>query len=156
MSFFHRLCPSLVALLLAHGAVAKTADVPLAELVSRAHVIVVGTVLSQNYSEGEGGMIYTTTEIQVENGVKGTAAATVQVRTIGGAVNGFAVHAPSEARFTAGERVVLYLEPEDGLFRTVGKAQGKQRVVGNQVHRIGHREPYGSLSSLLEEIERLR
>jgi hypothetical protein len=104
------------------------------ELVSRSHSIVQGDILSSNtYRSADGKLILTSYTVQVEDTLKGSAAGTVMVTTIGGQIGNTVLHVSGMPVFQTGEKAVLFLE-QTGKYTTVfGLNQGKFAVSNGQV-----------------------
>lgn len=95
------------------------------QLVAKSSVIVEGTVVSTNAVENNGA-IYTDTVINVARAIKGRTDATITVREIGGELDGRITKVYGTAEFHAGERVLVFLEPNPrGGFRTIDLFVGK-------------------------------
>jgi PKD repeat protein len=95
------------------------------QLIAKSPVIVDGTVLS-TAAVGRDGSIVTDTRIEVARAVKGDAAGTITVRETGGIVGDRITKIFGTPEFTAGERVLLFLEPSPrGGYRTIDLYVGK-------------------------------
>ncbi len=101
------------------------------ELVRSSAAVVQGEVLKvSSFWEPSGRIIVSEALVQVQEKVFGAAPSVVVVRTFGGTVNGYTVEAHGFPKFSAGERVLLYLEAEkDGVSRVNGYQQGHYRIV---------------------------
>lgn len=104
-----------------------------ADMTRRADVIVQGTVVRQSAAWDEAhARIYTITEIQVAEALKGGAApgAIVAVRQLGGVADGIVQSIPGNARFAAAEEVLVFLDRDETLpwHYVIGMAQGKYTV----------------------------
>lgn len=100
------------------------------ELVRRSDAIVVGKVLrSESRWSGDGRLIFTESEVEVREVVKGGPATLVRVQELGGVVDGLEQRVQGMASFSPGEEVLLFLQPR-GMrhFHLVGMAQGKYRL----------------------------
>ena len=97
----------------------------------QAEVIVVATATSQSSSWADNRLrIYTDTNFEVEQTVKGDVGGVIIVRQLGGQVGDVAQVAAGAPVFVPGERYVLFLDPRpDGKFRVVGFSQGCYPVV---------------------------
>ena len=95
------------------------------QLIAKAPVIVEGTVVSSTAVD-RGGAIWTESTIEVSRNIKGEAARTITVREIGGVLDDRATKIFGTPEYTAGERVLLFLDqaPQGG-FRTVDLFVGK-------------------------------
>ena len=103
------------------------------DLVRTSASIVEGEVLAvQSRWTADGRIIVTDATVRVSSTLAGEAAPVVRVKTFGGTVGGFTVEAHGFPTFRAGERVLLFLEPdtEAGRLRVNGYQQGHYRVVG--------------------------
>ena len=99
----------------------------LGHLCRNADVIVHGEVLRLQ-SAWEDGRIITRTTVRVAAALKGRPGNEVVVRSLGGVVGRTGQVAHGEARFAAGEELVLFLSDLGGEYRAVGMAQGKFEV----------------------------
>jgi len=130
-----RLAPAaLAAALVGAGGAAATllARLDLAEIVEASHLVVVGTVASQQ-SRWDGGSIVTVSTIDVERTVKasGEEPGTVAVTTLGGEVGDVGLWVPGESSFEVGARYLVFARrTKDGsTLRVTGMAQGCLRIV---------------------------
>lgn len=108
------------------------------QLVNESHLIVAGTVLSQEVTKDFTGFPVTDTQIQVEHVYKGKAASTVEVRVAGGETEDMIYEVSEDAgpTFEIGERVVVFLsdnkgkipDPDSFGYFVVGQGQGKFRI----------------------------
>ena len=99
----------------------------LAELATSADQIVVCDVVSQESAWDDGHRnIYTTIEISVRESWKGATPADgrIRIRQLGGTVGDIEMTVHGMARFTPGERSLLFLRQA----QVVGWSQGKRRV----------------------------
>ena len=105
------------------------------DLLSRAQLVVVATVVDSAAREAEGRMIYTDHRLRVEDVIKGNAAGeTITVTEFGGFANGHGVAVPGSAAYEPGTRVLAFLrQRDDGTYFTAYMALGKYRFV----HRDG-------------------
>jgi hypothetical protein len=104
-----------------------------ADMAKRADLVVHGTVLRQTASwNPEHTRIYTVTEIQVTEALKGVAApgSIVPVRQLGGVADGIVQSIAGNARFTPAEELVVFLDKDETLpwHYVIGMAQGKFSV----------------------------
>lgn len=101
------------------------------ELVRDSAAVIQGEVVQVNsFWEPTGTIIVTEALVKVEDVVFGNAPSVAVVRTFGGEVDGFYIEAHGFPAFKAGERVLLYLEPErDGHHRVAGYRQGQYQIV---------------------------
>jgi PKD repeat protein len=107
------------------------------QLVAKSPVIVDGTVLSTT-PVGQDRSVWTDTVIAVARTIKGRAEATITVRELGGAVDGRITKVYGTPEFAAGERVLLFLEPNPrGGYRTmdlfIGKFSGVRAIDGRRL-----------------------
>lgn len=113
-----------------------------AELVGGAEAIIQGRVVSQEtLRTPDGRLIVTEAVVRVREVLAGEAAEFVTVRTVGGRLGNLRIEAPGFPQFNAGERVILFLEPEpegeqkrvrgyqQGHFEVVRRLDGVQMVV---------------------------
>ncbi|HYH07834.1 MAG TPA: matrixin family metalloprotease [Thermoanaerobaculia bacterium] len=119
----------VVFLLAAVSASAATYIAPTdTELLGRADLVVVATVLDSAPREGAQRMIYTDHRLHVEEVLKGTAPATLIVSELGGVVNGRGIAVPGAASYAPGTRVVTFLrQRDDGTYFTAFMSLGKYR-----------------------------
>jgi len=104
------------------------------QMVDKSDVVVTGTVIDK-YSHWNAAKtkIYTTTTVAVSSILKGVTGETVEVRQLGGEVDGVGAKLLGTPEYTLGESVVLFLEPRpDGAFITVGLSQGKCHLIQKQ------------------------
>lgn len=94
------------------------------QLIAKAPVIVGGTVQSTTVVERDG-RIVTETVVSVARTLKGTASETITIREIGGELDGRITKVFGTPEFTSGEQVLLFLEPSQGVYRTVDLFVGK-------------------------------
>ncbi|HEX7185813.1 MAG TPA: hypothetical protein VF756_28570 [Thermoanaerobaculia bacterium] len=74
--------------------------------------------------------ILTEAVLEVEDAIVGAAPQYVNLRTFGGRVGNYAIEAHGFPRFQLGERLVVFLEPEqNGAHKVLGYLQGQFRVV---------------------------
>jgi len=115
-------CLLLLAAFTAHG---TTIVLPSDEqLVAKSPVIVDGIVVSSTPADVDGA-IYTETVVRVDRNLRGETAATITVREIGGEINGRITKIFGTPEFSAGERVLLFLEPRGETYRTMDLFVGK-------------------------------
>lgn len=105
----------------------------LEQLAKKADVVVHGQVLDQRTAwNASHSRIYTVTRVSVTDPLKGPhkAGAVIQIRQLGGTVDDITQSIVGNARLTAGEEVVLFLNhnPKKGLHYVLGMAQGKYAV----------------------------
>ncbi|MFL6248507.1 MAG: matrixin family metalloprotease, partial [Thermoanaerobaculia bacterium] len=123
----------LVVLCLAAGSLsAATLVAPSdAELLGRARLVVVGTVVDSVSRETDGRMIYTDSRLRIEDVIKGQIASdSVTVTELGGFANGHGVAVSGSATYEPGTRVLAFLrQRDDGSYFTAAMALGKYRFV---------------------------
>jgi hypothetical protein len=101
------------------------------QLSREADAVVVGRVLqTHSYWNEDASMILTDVSVAVDETIRGEAPGVVHVRTYGGTVGNFMIEAHGFPEFTAGERVLLFLQAddEDGSIRVLGYRQGLYRI----------------------------
>lgn len=116
------------------------------DLIPLSPLVVVGQVNTIEASwNADRTKIYTRVSVTVEEQLRGSAAAAVvEIKLIGGNVDGTLAEMPGAPRFEPGERVLLFLEPRkdsDG-YLPVGLFQGKFQVF---------RDPKSGLDLLLRD-----
>ena len=141
MSYLHRarwraatsaliLTTSLLWAVSASATVAHYMDLP--DLITRADVIVQGTVTAQEtvYDKGRERSLLRTT-ITVERALWGKPGDQLVVQQFGGTHDGVTTHISGDARFERGERVVLFLRKGEGqVHYLTSMAQSKYRLTG--------------------------
>jgi hypothetical protein len=128
----HVVALAVVFLLAAGGLSAATFRTPAdAELLGRADVVVVATVLDSVSRETAGRMVYTDYHLRVEDVVKGDIArGPVTVTELGGFANNHGIAVPGAAAYAAGTRVLAFLRHrDDGTLFTAYMGLGKYRFV---------------------------
>lgn len=120
----------LAVLLLAATAQATIVkSVSVEEMAKTADVIVVGEVLSRTSSWNDAKTrIYTVTRVRVGEAIKGsTGGAEIQIRQIGGTLDGLTQQIVGNAKLAEGEEVLVFLDRDETLpfHYVVGMAQGK-------------------------------
>jgi len=108
---------------------AATFDLPTdAELLGRADVVVVATVMDSTSREGANGMIFTDHRLLIEQTLKGDVHGTIVVSDAGGFANGHGVIIAGSARYESGERVLAFLTRSgDDTYFTSFMGLGKYR-----------------------------
>jgi hypothetical protein len=84
-----------------------------ATLVRASRAVVMGTVGASHGRWAPGGWIETVTAISVDEAIKGDPGDVIEVVELGGVVDGIGYMVAGAARFTPGERVLLFLETND-------------------------------------------
>jgi hypothetical protein len=110
---------------------AATFDLPTdAELLGRADLVVVATVLDSSSRELADGMIVTDHRLRIEQVLKGqTFGSKVTVREEGGSANGILLIIPGTAAYEAGTRVLAFLRQRgDGTYFTAFMGLGVYRT----------------------------
>ena len=103
----------------------------LAELVSKANVIVIGTVTNRTAAwNPEHTSISTQVTLQIEETLKGVASGTIVVETPGGVVGGVGMMAAGAPVFRRGERSLIFLTrgPRVGVYHVFGWSQGRFQI----------------------------
>ncbi len=108
---------------------AATFDLPSdRELLDRADVVVVATVLSSAAREASDGWILTDSQLRIEEVLKGHAPAAIVVSEAGGFANGHGIDIAGSAVYTPGTRVLAFLRQRtDGTYYTAYMSLGKYR-----------------------------
>ena len=126
---------SITAAVLGTALVAEaTIMVPLSleELTANSRTVVRGTVRQSQSVWGKSHKrIYTLTELEVSEVIRGQAPKTILVRTLGGEVEGIGMKVSGTPKFVADQDVIVFLRPDpmsEGGFMTVGMSQGLYRV----------------------------
>jgi len=136
----------MVVLCLAAGSVsAATFIAPSdAELLGRAQLVVIGTVLDSVPRETSDRMIYTDSQLRIEEVIKGQAAGTLTISELGGFANGHGVAVSGSATYVPGTRVMAFLrQRDDGSYFTAYMALGKYRFTERDGTRILVRDADG-------------
>src|SRR5262249_865717 len=95
-------------------------------LVKKSNRIVVGKVRSsRTYWSSNGKVILTSYTIDVQETIKGTAARTVELTTIGGTIGDLTLHVAGMPVFDKDENAVIFLESTGVYSTVVGMGQGK-------------------------------
>ena len=95
------------------------------QLVADAAAVVEGKVLSTHSFWGDSGrLIYTEAEVAVDAYLVGEAPAVVTVRVPGGRIGDFFVEAHGFPQLQAEQRVILFLQREEGHYTILGHQQG--------------------------------
>jgi len=126
MSRFRVYGPTCALMFVAVALHATTIVLPTDEqLVAKSPVIVDGTVVSTTPVDHHGS-IWTDTVVVVARTIKGRTDSTIIVREMGGETNGRITKIYGTPEFAAGERVLLFLEPNPrGGYRTMDLYIGK-------------------------------
>ena len=106
----------------------------LEEMVKKAHTIVVGKVGSSRvYWSADRKLILTNYTIQVDESIKGQAAGTVEVTTVGGKIGDLQLMVSGMPSFVTGENAVVFIETSGAYQTVVGLGQGKFTVTNGEV-----------------------
>jgi hypothetical protein len=123
-------------LLLVSGALHATTveRLTLGEMVKKADRIVAGRVISERtHWSHNGNLILTTYTIEVGETIKGQAARTVEVTTLGGRIGNRELRVSGMPAFDAGEEAVVFIEKSNAVSLVVGLAQGKFSITNGEV-----------------------
>lgn len=103
-----------------------------AELVAHAEAVVQGRIVEvHSFWNAEHTAILTEATLEVEDTVVGAAPTYVNLRTFGGRVGNYVIEAHGFPTFQLGERMLVFLEPEqDGAQKVLGYQQGQFRIQG--------------------------
>ena len=103
-------------------------------LVKKANRIVIGKVRSsRTYWSTNGKLILTNYTIDVQETIKGQAARTVELTTIGGTIGDLTLHVAGMPVFAKEENAVVFVENTGSYSTVVGLGQGKFTVVNGEV-----------------------
>jgi hypothetical protein len=103
-------------------------------LVKKSSRIVIGKVRnSRTYWSSNGKLILTNYTIDVQETIKGPAAPTVELTTIGGTIGDLTLHVAGMPVFARDENAVVFVESTGAYSTVVGLGQGKFTVVGDEV-----------------------
>ena len=106
----------------------------LEDLTARSQSIVQGIVRgSRTYRSPNGKLILTNTTIEVTEAIKGQAARTVEVTTIGGQIDGTILHVSGMPAFIPGESTIVFVEKTGAYLTVLGLGQGKFTVSNGEV-----------------------
>ena len=109
------------------------------DLVRSSSLIVIGQVESQYAHYDEQDRIVTDVTLRVEECLHGAVARSsrITIERLGGAVGDIGMHVEGEARFSNGERLILFgqrhVTPRGAVVRPVGMAQGVLPLEGDTV-----------------------
>lgn len=109
------------------------------DLVRSSSLIVIGQVESQTAHYDEQDRIVTDVTLRVEECLHGAVARSsrITIERLGGSVGDTGMHVEGEARFTNGERLILFAQrhvtPRGAVVRPVGMAQGVLPLEGDTV-----------------------
>src|SRR5262245_6015458 len=103
-------------------------------LVKKSSKIVIGRVRSsRTYWSSNGKLILTNYTIDVHETIKGQAARTLELTTIGGTIGDLTLHVAGMPVFDKDENTVLFVERTGAYSTVVGLGQGKFSVVNGEV-----------------------
>jgi hypothetical protein len=103
----------------------------LEELTAAADVVARARCL-ENRAQWDAGEIYTLTQFEVVEQLKGSAPEQITVKLIGGRLGNLVSKVDAVPRFQAGEEVFLFLEPKaSGDWGVIGWVQGTFRIERN-------------------------
>lgn len=128
---------TLLSLLVVAGCAqaSQLADLPVRERARYADRIVFAQVLDSRTelpSDGNPRRMRTFTKIVVARDIKGGGPERIEIVQLGGTYGLWAAEIPGDARFQAGEQVILLLVcPEPGRCGLVGLGEGKIPIVGS-------------------------
>lgn len=98
------------------------------ELVKQSDIVIHGWVVEQwtEAPDGLPGIIYTHTVVEVASALKGVSEERVEIRQIGGELDGYSVRLSGSPHFHLGTEVVVFAgrDNEEAPFASVGLAQG--------------------------------
>jgi hypothetical protein len=104
------------------------------DLAKRSQNIVQGIVRgSRTYWSPDGKLILTNTTIEVTESIKGQAARTVEVTTVGGQIGDTVLHVGGMPAFIPGENTIVFVENSRGYLTVLGMSQGKFTVANGEV-----------------------
>jgi hypothetical protein len=111
----------------------------LEDLVKKAHTIVVGKVIgTRTYWSADRKIILTDYTIEVGESLKGQAARSVSVTTVGGKIDDLELFVSGMPAFQPGENAVVFIEQSGAYQTVVGLEQGKFTVSNGEVaNRVG-------------------
>ena len=105
----------------------------LEQLAARADSILVGKVVNIACYQEDKGNIYTRATLSVEQTIKGETEGEVVITILGGEVNGLTQWVSDTPSFQLGERAVVFLDKDEGIFTVVGGFQGKFTIDKNNM-----------------------
>lgn len=106
----------------------------LEDLAKRSQSIVEGVVRgSRTYWSPDRKLILTNTTIDVTEAIKGQAARTVEVTTVGGQIGDTVLHVSGMPAFVPGESTIVFVEVSRGYSTVVGLSQGKFTISNGEV-----------------------
>jgi len=127
---------SLVLVLGVGTGYAAMRKLPMEDLARKAAMIVLGTVTQQESAwDAQHTAIYTDVTLAVERVLTGPSEAVVTLRVAGGVVGDMGMRTSNDAKFRAGERVIVFLYTNAVPSTMVGMQQGKFEVKDDMVTR---------------------
>jgi len=111
----------------------------LEDLVKKAHTIVVGKVIgTRTYWSADRKIILTDYTIEVGESLKGQAARSLSVTTVGGKIGDLELYVSGMPAFQPGENAVVFIEQSGAYQTVVGLEQGEFTVSNGEVaNRVG-------------------
>jgi hypothetical protein len=104
------------------------------ELVAKADSIIVGRVIgSHTFWTNDRKLILTSYTLEVQQSLKGSAAPTIVVTTIGGQMDTTLLQVPGMPAFENNESAVLFLVQSGGYATVLGLKQGKFAIANDEV-----------------------
>ena len=102
-------------------------------LTAKAASILIGEVTDiASYKESEGN-IYTQVTLSIAQTIKGETQGEVVISVLGGELDGQTLWVEDAPSFQLGERAVVFLEEDEGIFSVVGGFQGKFSIDNNNI-----------------------
>jgi len=130
-------CVVSIALLVGLSTAAHATTVErltLEDLTRRSQSIVQGIVRgTRTYWSPDRKLILTNTTIEVTESIKGQAARTVEVTTVGGQVGDTVLHVGGMPAFIPGEDTIVFVSRSNGYLTVLGLGQGKFTVSNGEV-----------------------
>jgi hypothetical protein len=135
---------SAAALLFGAQAAQATVMIPLSieDMTKESTAVVRGKVLDKSAAwDAEHKKIYTTTKIEVTEAIHATMSLPKQleIRTMGGEVDGIGMKVAGTPSFLMGEDVVVFLRPDAKIataYQVIGMAQGKYQIRQDSAGRV--------------------
>jgi len=110
-----------------------TGKITLEKLANGADFILVGTVTNTASYGQDKQNIYIQVTLSVEQTLKGKTGGEVVIKVPGGAVGGIEMMVTDNPSFQSGERVVVFLNNNQGIFTVFGGFQGKFTIDKNNM-----------------------
>lgn len=129
----HRLICLFLFLAPCHAYSTTVVSLSVDKMTKEADLIVRGVVNSRTTQWNQAKTrIYTITKIDIQETYKGSikASHSISIRQIGGEIDGLVQTIAGNAKFSAGEEVIVFLEshPTEGIHFVMGMAQGKYSI----------------------------